>query len=735
MEILCFYAGIAFCYCQNFYPVSLVLTFLCFRFKSTYIFWFVSAILWGLLHQSFTADKGMPELPVIQRVMLQGYVASIPIQQPDKIQFQFFATMLNDQPIQANLLLSCYKNCPVLEAGQFLSLQAKLKKPRHLGNPGAFEYDRWLNSRHIHWVGTFYPQTLRILNPPASFSRLLEKRAYLAHSIERLDKDEISLGIIQALTLGLTHHINKAEWDLFRRTGTTHLIDISGEHIALIAGITYWLFKFFLKYTGLLCLRIPAPKIAGAGAMIVATLYTLIAGFAIPTQRSLISCYLFLLQYFLRQRFSGWQNWRYALFCVLLLEPHAIFMLGFYFSFLAVAILMITHQRLKYHGIRRIVSLQLACLLGLMPLSLYWFSYGSLNAFFANLIAIPWVGFVIVPLALIVVFLSPWVVVPGSIAFLKISITGLVCCLHFIDTLEAMNIHKSFTSLLPCLALMLAMFLLINCPIRRILPVTLLIIITSLFQSREKVREGHFRVDVLDVGQGLAVMIRTAHHALLYDTGMRLYHGSDMGKLAIIPYLNVIGLTHIDKVVISHPDLDHRGGLASLEATYNIRELIVNNPHFYHRGNNCHHYSDWQWDGVRFHFFPILQALPGKNNSSCILQVSNQSGQILLSGDIEKAAENYLVQQYGHSLTSRVLLVPHHGSKTSSSSIFLTEVKPQYAIASYGFDNRFHFPHPQTLKTYQRHRIPFYSTSTCGMIRLNFSLEKISISCDKPLNN
>ena len=236
-------------------------------------------------------------------------------------------------------------------------------------------------------------------------------------------------------------------------------------------------------------------------------------------------------------------------------------------------------------------------------------------------------------------------------------------------------------------------------------------------------------MDFLDVGQGLAIVIRTAHHVIVYDTGMKFYRSSDMGKLAIIPYLNTLGIKQLDKVIISHPDLDHRGGLQSLEETYTIQELLVDDPTFYKRGLSCHHYPAWSWDGISFRFFPITERLHSKNNNSCILQVSNSAGKILLSGDIEKLAEDYLIKTYGNQLASSIMLVPHHGSKTSSSTAYVNEVAPRYAIASYGFDNRYHFPHEQAVKTYQLRHIPLYNTQHCGMVRINLAPGRLTPQC------
>ena len=617
----------------------------------------------------------------------------------------------------------------MLQSGQHWRLQATLKQPVNLANPGGFDYVRYLSARHIRWVGNVRSTSFEPIKNQTNHYPLITLREHLGNILAEMDSNEETLGIFQALTIGLTQHINKAEWDLFRQTGTTHLIDISGEHITLISGLAFWLFKWLWKQMGSLCLRCPAPKVASVGALFVAFAYALISGFAVPTQRSLITCFFLLSRNLCSQRFSIWQAWRYALFVVLLFEPHSVLMLGFYFSFIAVAILILINQRMQYTGIRKIMTMQLACLFGLMPLSLYWFSYGSVNGFVANLLAIPWVSFLIVPLALIITFLSPWIVIPWSVAALKWSISSLLIYLKFIDSFAMYNINFTFTEALSPLVLMAAMSLFTFLPLFRLFPATAVLMIACLFPSYEKVPAGDARMDVLDVGQGLAIVIRTTNHVVVYDTGMKFYQGGDMGKLAMIPYLKSLGLNALDKIIISHPDLDHRGGLESLEQEYKIGELIVDDPAFYKRGISCHNHPSWRWDGVSFRFFPISTHLKSKNNHSCILQIANNAGQILLTGDIETLAEQYLVTSYGNKLASTIMVIPHHGSKTSSSRSFIEQVAPRYALVSYGFDNRYHFPHQQAMLTYQQHQIPIFNTQDCGMIRVNLQRENVTPQC------
>lgn len=716
MEILCFYAGIAFVYASKCYALLLVTVIFYCRPKRSVVLWFLAAIAWGMLHQEWVASRGMPKEAVIQQAQLTGQIISIPVVQGDRVQFSFAANRLNGQPVQTNIAMACYNHCPELHAGQSWRLIAKLKKPRNLGNPGGFDYVGWLSTRHIHWSGSVKRGSFEFIDSHSPSSQLLQFREHLCDKLALLNPDIKTLGIIEALTLGISSHIDKAEWDLFRHTGTTHLIDISGAHIGLVAGITFTIVGWIWSRMGSLSLYWPAHRVAGCMALLIAISYTFLSGFSVPAQRALIACTFMLLRYFCNQRFTVWQAWCYALLAVLVLEPHSVMQAGFYLSFIGVAILVLTNQRIVATGVRKMIALQLACLAGLMPLTLYWFSYGAVNGILANVFAIPWVELWIVPLGLLTTMLPHCELVSWMMFALKHSISLLLFFLNWVDSFAAFNITLSFNNIASPLALMAGLCVCIFLPILRLAFPIGVMMIAALIPYHLKVKQGAARIDVMDVGQGLAVVVNTANHVLIYDTGVQFFQGSDMAKIAIIPYLKMLGIKKLDKVVISHPDLDHRGGLKSLEESYSIQELIVDDPAFYHRGSPCHDYPSWNWDGVSFRFFAIHHVANSKNNHSCVLQISTLSGQVLLTGDIEKPAEDDLVATYGHQLASSVMVIPHHASKTSSTSTFVENVSPRYAIVSYGFDNRYHFPHQQALRTYEQHHIPVMSTVACGMV-------------------
>lgn len=715
MEIICFYLGITFglTYYGWYFLAALALFFISLRPNP--ILFFVLGWTVAFCHLYSLQPTGMPNSSVIPRALVRGVIHSIPIQNPHKTQFEVEIQEFNQHPAQANLQLSWYNDAPKLHAGEHWQFLVKLKKPHDYANPGSYSYERTLATRHVTWTGYILGKNENHQLMQNTQFNLLQLRENFANYLMGLSPNHRVAGILEALTINLTTHIAKDDWELFRRTGTIHLIGISGEHVTLISGILFFLVRILWSRSVGLCLRVPSIYPASLAGLFIAFIYSLLAGFAPPVQRALVGCFFYTVYCLGKQRLSAWQVWRYAMFAILCFEPHAVFMQGFYFSFLAVACLLLTQQRWPLQGFKASLGLQLSCLIGLMPLSLYWYAYGSVNGFIANMITIPLVGLLIVPLALLLLIipcaLGKLVIIP--LAFI---IDIFYYCLKWCEQFAFLNLQHSLTSWTIVLGSLLALILWPLLPISAFRSLTLLFIGFLFFPPRPIIAPGTALIRTLDVGQGLAVSIQTAHHVLLYDTGDLFFKGDDLGKRVILPYYLQMGVKQIDKVVISHPDKDHRGGLKSVEQGLPVQQLLVNDRRYYHRGLKCHDQQPWEWDGVTFRFFPIKKSFKSKNNASCILQVRTQNSSFLLTGDIEQPAEDYLMRTYGRQLRSTLLLIPHHGSKTSSSYRFLMEVAPQYALVSLGLDNRFHFPHDKTLASLRSLGIPLYRTDECGML-------------------
>jgi len=716
MEIFCFALGVWYGLINSWYlPLAACLLFFLTPTLRLLLFWGLGFLL-SSLHQYLTPQPLLPDKPVIARATLQGTVASLPREYPHKRQFIVSLEQVDGHSSAGLIQLTWYNQEGHIHPGERWQFTVKLKKPRNYRNPGGFNYELSLAKQHIHWVGYILPKTPTLLLEKPHKTSWLTLRDRLASKMAEGAPDLQTAAIVQALSLNIAHHISPELWELFRRTGTIHLFGISGEHIALIAGLVFALVHRLWGFYARGCLRVPALKIASIAGLITAFLYALLAGFEPPVQRALVGCGFYTLLCLGKQGFTPWQVWRYALITVLCLEPHAVFMQGFHFSFLAVACLLLTAQRWRLSGVKAKMAEQMSCLWGLMPLSLYWFDYGSINGFLANAFAIPLVGFLIVPLSLLSLLAcnQSWhTVLMYPLSWL---IHVLIGGLQIVEGLSLINVTFAIPAIEGVLCLLAALLLLVVLPLKPFKAVACLWLLLPWIPN-QRVQPNEALISVLDVGQGLAVVVQTQNHTLLYDTGDKFFQGRDLASMVILPYLRSLHISKIDRLVISHPDRDHRGGLESMEQNMTIASLLVNDRNYYSHGEVCHNSPDWEWEGIHFHFFAITDHFLEKNNSSCVLRVSNPKHSLLLTGDIEKPAEDYLVRQYGQRLSSDSLILPHHGSKTSSSPGFIQTLKPAFAVVSLGFDNRFHFPHVKTLTTLQAQRIPLYRTDSCGMLQ------------------
>lgn len=733
MEIACFFCGILFFYTLTFYP--LIITFIIwylFRDPASWLC-FIVAVAYCLIHEQIIQPSGIPDVRVIAKASLVGQIVSIPNIRSSKSDFIISVSQFNHKPASGVIKLSWYQNAPILKAGELWSLDVKLKKPRNFDNPAAFDYVSSLKRHHISWTGYVLSKAHnQRLDPLPSFSWVAFRERLAAH-LKPLFPQLDHLGIVEALSLNITRNIDSEQWDLFRRTGTIHLFGISGEHIAFLFAITFKLFHLIWTRNCRWCLYCPAPVAAAIGSFSLALFFSLLAGFDPPVQRAIIGCFFFCLYRCGIQKLSSWQSWRYALLVVLCIEPHVIMMQGFYFSFLAVAVIFLSQQRWKHKKFFSHFTLQLACLIGLLPLTLFWYDYGSLNGYFANLLSIPLVGFLIMPLCLMVLLLSETILASSLAALLNQSISLLIHLLHWTEHWSWLNLEWNFQNFEVPFICMTSLLLLVILPIRPIRQIIIIWVILVICPLHQTIAEGNAIVDILDVGQGLSVLIRTKNHSLLYDTGDQFFNGNDMGNMVILPFLKNQRITQLDKVVISHPDKDHQGGLQSIIKKIPIGQLIVNTTQTNASSVNCHNLKPWKWDKVKFRFFPIRKVFSEKNNNSCVLQVSTDTHKILFTGDIEQIAEQYLIKKYAQKLTSDLLLIPHHGSKTSTSADFLKTVKPSITLASLGFDNRFHFPHESVTRRLNDFDLPLYTTANCGRLNLDLVQKRplLTTECNK----
>lgn len=662
-----------------------------------------------------------------QTVTVTGMIADIPRQSLKKTQCHLALKQINGKKSKARLLLFWYHPRQQLKAGDFIQAQVKLKFARNFSNPGVFNYKRWLYSKRLDATAYVKNNQLQVkkINPSLN-SYVLRIRQRIAEKIKGLDFSDQTKAIVSALTIGVKNSLPLETVQLLRHTGTSHLLAISGLHVGLIAAMAYGLVYFIWCQKSSWCLFLPAQRVGALGAVTVAFLYAMLAGFSIPTQRALIMVVCFLGRYWINFNLSVWDAWKISLLMVVLGEPNSLLMPGFYLSFAAVAVLLLARHWITQTGIKRTFFIQLACVLGLAPMTLYWFSYASLNAVLSNLIAIPVVSFFLVPLALMSVLLLNTSLVNYLFLIIEWLLKPLFLSLQAIQSLSILTLPFKVIFLWQLILAYFVLFGFFLLPHARLKAVVLFCCLPLLIHQSKTLKSGEASVAVFDVGQGLAVSVRTRNHHLLYDTGTRFYGGSDMAQLVILPVLRFWDVNRIDKLVVSHTDIDHRGGLKSLFNSIQIKEFIVNDVDYYRdkfslKPHSCHDFPDWEWDGVWFHFIPIRGVGLKSNDSSCVLKISNRKHSALLTGDIEAKSERYLVAQKQQSLTAEFISIPHHGSRTSSSNAFIKRVNPRYGVISAGFNNRYLLPHKKVLATYLSLGVTLYNTAYCGMATWNLT--------------
>jgi competence protein ComEC len=627
------------------------------------------------------------------------------------------------KPVSRHVKLSWYYPSQPIKAGQRWLLKIRLKRPHGMLNPGGFDYEQWLFSMRIDATGYVRckqdcqqlsdDRTLRTWIQQQRHSLYLELQRYL-------EKSPVS-GLITGMTLGIRDDINPEQWEVLRNTGTAHLMAISGLHIGLIAGLAFWILKRFTAWLGIK--RWSPQQIAAIGAMGCALGYALLAGLSVPTQRALIMLSIIFGGVLLQTSIRAFHLLALTAVVVVMINPLAVLSAGFWLSFGAVAVISLLllgrFQTLGYWQATWAIGWRVA--LGLSPLLLLFFGSVSVLAPIANLIAVPVVSIVVVPASLLGVVLSSVSESLAAVAF-ELASSVLTAVMWYLERLSALP-FSTLSAPRPAIWVILASsagVLLLLSP--KGIPgrwLGIIMLLPAVFPRIADVAHGTARITVLDVGQGLSSVIETAHHTLVFDTGIRLSPKFDMGSSVLVPYLRSRAIKQVDTLVLSHTDADHIGGAQSLLAALPVIHEISSYPQQV-PGRSikfCEPGKQWQWDGVKFIVLaPLSPYFNDGNNNSCVIQVIAGNHRLLLTGDIESAAESRLVEEYGESLASNVLVAPHHGSKTSSSSSFLDAVQPDLVLIAAGYRNQYGFPHRNVIKRYQSNNISTFNTAHSGAL-------------------
>lgn len=607
-------------------------------------------------------------------------------------------------------------------------LSLRLKRPHGLQNPGGFDAERWWHQEGV--TATGWARSARRLQPaPPSLDGL--RWQIRQRLLSRFPDQPQAAGTVLALLTGDRIGIDDEAWERYSRTGITHLVAISGVHITMVA----WLFAWLLQRCWLLlpgaAMRIPASRIAGPGGWLAACCYGLLAGMGLPTQRTLLMLGVLVFMRWLPGEYAGRQILLLALAVVLACDPLAVHSVGLWLSFAAVALLMTGGMALgEEGGWRAALRAQWLATWGLAPLTLALFARISWVSLPVNLVAIPWVTFAIVPLAMLGLLLWPCHAGASDMVWM-LAIWLMTQLDRGLDWVASWPGAVSEFALpgasVMWLALVLGLLLMPRALPGRALAITPLL---AVLWPHAALLPGQMRLTVLDVGQGLSIHVETATHHLLFDTGPPMGSRADAGDRVILPYLRWWGVSALDALVFSHDDLDHTGGGAAILSALPVRQVMgvwpsllasqplsARPPH-----QPCQAGQQWVWDGVHFSFiWPFPEHLAADNDRSCVLRIEAVGQVVLIPGDLEKAGEKALLAAEQHArLRADLLVLGHHGSKTSSTAAFLRAVRPREVIAAVGYRNRYRHPAAVVVRRLAGFGIPGWRSDETGALRYDF---------------
>lgn len=676
---------------------------------------FILLFLWIGAHLWHFAAIHIPHEIEGKSLQVVGEIVDTPVVRKNSTRFLFKTESYGV------VQLDWYQSAPKLAKGEQWALSVRLKNPRNYNNPGGFNYERYLFFKKISVTGYVENKSKSrlIFSPPSKISI----REDIANTIDTVLEFRPSAALIKGLTVGVRDTMQDDQWELLQQTGTSHLLAISGLHIGLVSGILFFLIRrlwVWLPYVS----HYIAPPMAGAVAAIVgALIYAALAGFAIPTQRALVMITVAMLCYMTSYQFSNTCILLIAAVMVILIDPFALLSPSFWLSFGAVGVLLFVMRQQDpkwYHYL----NIQWYISLGLAPFVIAYFQHISWISPIANLIAIPFASFIVVPCALLGVmayFIHQdlatffWLLTESALQYLWWFL-NLMANIPYAAQDYQITFARAWVALLGGIILLL---------LPRGMPgkyLGYILIGTLFFTQTPKPLKGELWMSVLDVGQGLAIVLQTTHHTLLYDVGMR-YDTFDLGETVVVPFLKYQGVKAIDLMILSHNNLDHTGGAPYIMQSMPVKKIIAGEDiSNIDADAYCRAGQSFVFDDVAFEFlYPNQIDKKNSNNNSCVLQIKTGSYSALITGDIEKEAEGWLIENRPDTLQNAILIAPHHGSKTSSTLPFVQKIKAQYVVFATGYLNRFQFPREEVVQRYASRGATIYDTAKTGAVMFRMS--------------
>jgi competence protein ComEC len=612
--------------------------------------------------------------------------------------------------------------------GEVWELELRLRRPRGLLNAGVFNLENWMFRENLHASGYVVPGKRNRLLESATLGGIDAARLRFTEFVDRNGGESSS--VLVAIGVGSRHLISRSQWDRYAKTGTSHLMAISGLHIGLAATSA---FLFIAILSGGLQLGGNHLNHGMIGGAIVAFAYALISGFAVPSQRAVMMLGLLAVTFIKKRRPDPVRIISLVAILVFIVDPVSVMKPGFSLSFAAVVVLLwgssVYRQRpaegrrltLFLNTVRELTIMQGALLFGLMPLTVLLFQRIAFFAPAVNLVAVPVFSFVTVPLTLMSLLLHRSLdsISARLLDLAAESIQVLEKVIHFSSTLPMADLSIASHDLNILIILLPVLWVILprGWPVRW---VAILGALAIVLHKPLTPAPSCFDVHVLDVGQGLAVVVQSDQRTLLFDTGAAYRGGGSVAEQVILPFLRYKGIDAIDWLVVSHGDNDHAGGVRALLGGIPVSNIFLGEPaRDLGRGADaCFAGHAWRADGIDYRFLhPSQDSLRDGNNSSCVLSIAAGAHSVLLTGDIEAPAEGQILARSA-ALSSDIVVIPHHGSLTSSSPAFVNRVRPGLAIASAGFANRWGFPRERVIRRWEGIGAGVLDTATQGGISL-----------------
>ncbi|MEH6588157.1 MAG: DNA internalization-related competence protein ComEC/Rec2 [Halioglobus sp.] len=668
---------------------------------------FVVAALCAALICSWRGHEALqvrlPESCNRQALTVMGEVASLPrvsVLAEDRQRQRFEFTVRSLAPAAcfgpSRILLSYYGNEKVLP-GQTWRFDVLLRRPWGLANPGSFNMQSWYARSGIDAIGAVRAGEFVGRDTQASMTTSHHRlRQRLSTTIDAAGLSVSATAVLKALTVADKSGLNYRMWSLLQYYGINHLLVVSGLHIALVSGLAFLAGRALVAALALL--RLPAAKWpwAECTSLAMAIIYAAMAGFSVATMRALIMLACFLLAQLLHRRSGGFNSLLLAAFVLLLINPLALLGSGFWLSFSAVAALLWLNQWRQPGLLARVLVPHFFMALVMVPLGTLWFGGASWISAPVNLLMIPLVGLFIVPLSLMGAVFSLLGAGRLALALWELAAWPVDVLWPLASVVaERGGLFATIPSTGLGIALGLLGVMLIVLPLKLPARGACGVLLLPLFVARpDPALEP--QLNVLDVGQGTAVVFTMAERALLYDTGGGNPAGPNMAQSVVLPWLRFRGISSLEVMVISHNDQDHSAGATNILAALPVATMWqgeLSHP----AARRCIAGMSWQWPGLAtFQFLGPAGEQEG-NDASCVLMIEAQGLRFLLAGDIGVAQERELIRYWGGNLNSDVLLVGHHGSGTSSSQAWLNHVSPSIAVIAAGYASRFGHPHDDVM--------------------------------------